>query len=307
MAGKGGTALVTCVVVAVLAGVASVARSHWLPGVQPLAAQTESNVAASGISAQVAQPDEETETFQIPSGADRDLVADHKFLQELNEKWRLMTDAYRVFIEGWNAYARDLGIFVGRPGFLKVSLDRLNSTHASFTKRVKQFAALLYHEDEPLGASQKQVPPDPALLKIDEVVNQTFMNQEVPLDGRAYFACTFENCAFVYNFGPTGGFTDCAFKGSRGLKGGDPRLQHLLRFLGSLGLLNPWTKPLYIPKQSSLISEGSIEDEADRAIDIIMGDKAHPYWHEEHPQHKQAVEYVQKLHQIAKRWEKKNV
>jgi hypothetical protein len=72
-----------------------------------------------------------------------------------------------------------------------------------------------------------------------------------------------------------------------------------------LGLLNPWIRPLYTPKQSSLISEGSIEDEADRAIDMIMGDKAHHYWHEEHPQHKEAVEYVQKLHQIAKRWEKK--
>ncbi|MGO9449676.1 MAG: hypothetical protein ACLQDV_01335 [Candidatus Binataceae bacterium] len=152
------------------------------------------------------------------------------------------------------------------------------------------------------GASDvvAQIPPDTAQPKIKEVINQTFRNQEVALDGHAYFACTFEDCVFVYNFGPTGGFgPDYKWAGTRGLKGNDPRLQHLLHFLGSLGLLNPWIKPLYTPRQSSIVSEGSVKDEAEREIHLVLNDHTHPYWRGEHPAHKEAVQRMQKLYQIA--------
>lgn len=144
------------------------------------------------------------------------------------------------------------------------------------------------------------IPPDSALSKIEEVINQTFKNQEVLLDNHAYFACTFENCSFVYDFGPTGGFgPGCKFAGSRGIKGSDPRLQHLLQFLQSLGLLNPFLKPLYTPKNSTLIAEDSLEDEAQREIHIVLNSRDHPYWDEKKQGHKDAVERMQKLYQIA--------
>ncbi len=144
------------------------------------------------------------------------------------------------------------------------------------------------------------IPPDTVLPKIEEIVNQTFRNQEVPLDNHAYFACTFENCSFVYNFGPTGGFgPGCKFSGSRGIKSSDPRLQHLLHFLESLGLLNPYLKPLYTPKTSTLIAEGSIEDEAQREIHLVLNDRDHPYWDEKKRGHKDSAERMQKLYRIA--------
>jgi hypothetical protein len=193
-----------------------------------------------------------------------------------------------------------LPTFVVSPNLNYVPLGLL--TVAGFMWVVKQFQKVPA-ESAPVV---EQIPPDPVAPQIEEVVNQPFKNQEVLLDGHAYFACIFENCSFVYNFGPTGGFAShCNFTGSRGIKSSDPRLAHLLHFMESLGLLNPFIKPLYTPKSVSMISEGSIEDEADKAIDMIMGDKGHPYWQGDHPQHKEAVEYVQKLHQIAKRWEKK--
>jgi hypothetical protein len=79
---------------------------------------TETAPSLSHTSLQLSQPEEVTETFSIPSGADRDLQADYQFLQDLNSRWRLMADAYRDFIEGWNTYARDLVVCVGRPGLL---------------------------------------------------------------------------------------------------------------------------------------------------------------------------------------------
>jgi hypothetical protein len=148
--------------------------------------------------------------------------------------------------------------------------------------------------------SSERIPPDAALPHIAEVVNQTFKNQEVFLDGHAYFACTFENCSFVYDFGPTGGFgPNCKFGGSRGIKGNDPRLQHLLHFLESLGLLNPFLKPVYTPKSAALVSEGSVEDEAQREIHMVLNNRDHPYWDANKAGHAEALERMQKLYQIA--------
>jgi hypothetical protein len=155
-------------------------------------------------------------------------------------------------------------------------------------------------EDPVFSAQATVIPPDTALPKIEEVVNQTFRTQEVLLDGHAYFACTFEDCRFVYNFGATGGFgPHCTFAGLRGIQGSDPRLQHLLHFLESLGLLNPFLKPFYTPKSAALISTTSIQEEVQREIHMVMNNRDHPYWDAKRAGHTEAVERMRKLYQIA--------
>ena len=98
----------------------------------------------------------------------------------------------------------------------------------------------------------------------------------MPLDNHAYFACTFENCSFVYNFGPTGGFGPelQIFGSGEASKARIRAFSIYSHFLESLGLLNPYLKPLYTPKTSTLIAEGSIEDEAQREIHLVLNDRA---------------------------------
>jgi hypothetical protein len=185
-----------------------------------------------------------------------------------------MANAYGAFIEGWNTYVRDFGVLVGRPGLLKSSLDRFSSTHASVTKRVKQFAALLYGEEERLGASQKQIPPDAASHKIEDVVNQTFRNQEVPLDGYQYISCIFENVTFVYNNGVTGGFDSSSrWTGSVGFKSREARIQQILGFLQGLKIIPPQTTHgLYTPILADL------PDPASDAVIIKTPAELASYW-----------------------------
>jgi hypothetical protein len=65
--------------------------------------------------------------------------------------------------------------------------------------------------------------------------------------------------------------------------------------------LNPWIKSLYTPKHASLMSEGSIEEEAEREIHLVLNDRNHPYWDDKHPAHREAVERMQKLYEIVYR------
>jgi hypothetical protein len=117
----------------------------------------------------MSEPEDVTATFVTPIGGDRELLADHEFLEDLNQRWRLTANAYQGFIEGWNAYVGDIGVFIGRPGLLKPSIDRLNSAHASFIKRVKQFAASLLGEEESRAIPPKQVPFEPSSDAAQEI------------------------------------------------------------------------------------------------------------------------------------------
>jgi hypothetical protein len=96
--------------------------------------------------------------------------------------------------------------------------------------------------------------PEKVTPKIEEIVNQTFRNQEVPLDGYQYIACTFENVTFVYNNGVTGGFDPSScWTGSVGFKSREPRIQQILGFLQSLKIIPPQaTQGLYTPMLADL-------------------------------------------------------
>lgn len=85
--------------------------------------------------------------------------------------------------------------------------------------------------------------------ELTEIVNQSFRNQEVLLDGHQYISCTFENVTFVYNNGITGGFDSSSrWTGSVGFKSREPRIQQILGFLQSLKIIPPQTtRGLYMP------------------------------------------------------------
>jgi hypothetical protein len=100
-------------------------------------------------------------------------------------------------------------------------------------------------------AEQPKTDPvvQPIQLGFTEIVNQTFKNQEVPLDGYRYISCIFENVTFVYNNGNTGGIdTSSRFTGSVGFKSREARIQQILAFLQSIKIIPPQTTHgLYTP------------------------------------------------------------
>ncbi len=90
----------------------------------------------------------------------------------------------------------------------------------------------------------------PLVLKIEikEIVNQPFRNTRVLLDGYRYVRCTFTHVTFVYNNGETGGFdAGCQASPSCKIASDEPRIQQLLRFLNSAGLLKDNVLDEYSP------------------------------------------------------------
>jgi hypothetical protein len=124
------------------------------------------------------------------------------------------------------------------------------------------------------SAQHAHAPSDGAALRFEDVVNQTFKNQEVPLDGYRYVACTFENVTFVYNNGVTGGIDPSSrWTGSVGFKSREARLQQILGFLQSLKIIPPQTtQGLYTPILADLPNPAS------DAVIINTSDELASYW-----------------------------
>jgi hypothetical protein len=115
---------------------------------------------------------------------------------------------------------------------------------------------------------------DDGSLQIKEILNQTFKNQEVPLDGYQYISCIFENVTIVYNNGVTGGFDpSCRWTGSVGFKSREARIQQTLILLQSLKIIPPQTtRGLYTPILADL------PDPASEAIVVNSPAELVSYW-----------------------------
>jgi hypothetical protein len=144
-------------------------------------------------------------------------------------------------------------------------------------------------------------------VEIKDIVNQTFENQEVLLDGYRYIACTFINVTFVYNNGPTDGFdpASCKWTGSVGFKSRDERIQSLLGFLKSLRIIRPEAEGRYTPILAPVSSPTAMtnEDKAHREwarteLDKITHDPLDAYNRELHPNHEQRMQYVKGLQDL---------
>ena len=82
------------------------------------------------------------------------------------------------------------------------------------------------------------------IAKKEQVHNKTFENQEVPLDGKAFTHCTFDNVTFVYKGQRTFYFDGATNKvsGRNIIKGDNPRIEVLMNLYKSWACSPRWLK-----------------------------------------------------------------